>query len=200
MTILLDPGHGNNTPGKRSPDGRFLEYKFNRIIASSLNAKLISKGFDSRIIVPEEEDIPLAERCRRVNALCRALGVSNVILVSIHANAAGNGSKWMNARGWSCYTSPGKTKADELATCMYSAAAEIFKDLIIRRDFSDGDPDYEENFYILRHTICPAVLVENFFYDNPDDLRFLESEEGQARIVEALMEGVGRFLTSLNHQ
>lgn len=67
MTILLDPGHGNNTLGKRSPDGHFLEYKFNRIIASSLNAKLIS----------------------------------NVILVSIHANAAGNGSKWMNARGLS---------------------------------------------------------------------------------------------------
>ena len=197
MTILLDPGHGNNTLGKRSPDGRFLEYKFNRIIASSLNAKLISKGFDSRIIVPEEEDIPLTERCRRVNALCRVLGVSNVILVSIHANAAGNGSKWMNARGWSCYTSPGKTKADELATCMYSAAADIFKDLTIRRDFSDGDPDFEENFYILRHTICPAVLVENFFYDNPDDLRFLESEEGQARIVEALMEGVGRYIALL---
>lgn len=55
MTILLGPGHGNNTLGKRSPDGRFLEYKFNRIIASSLNAKLISKGFDSRIIVSEEE-------------------------------------------------------------------------------------------------------------------------------------------------
>ena len=197
MTILLDPGHGNNTLGKRSPDGRFLEYKFNRIIASSLNAKLISKGFDSRIIVSEEEDIPLTERCRRVNALCRALGTRNVILVSIHANAAGNGSKWMNARGWSCYTSPGKTKADELATCMYSAAADIFKKLTIRRDFSDGDPDYEENFYILRHTHCPAVLVENFFYDNPEDLRFLESEEGQARIVEALMEGVGRYIALL---
>lgn len=96
----------------------------------------------------------------------------------------------MNARGWSCYTSPGKTKADALATCMYSAAAEIFKELSIRRDFSDGDPDYEENFYILRHTLCPAVLVENFFYDNPDDLRFLESEEGQVRIVEAIVGGI----------
>ena len=65
----------------------------------------------------------------------------------------------------------------------------------MRAEKSDGDLDYEENFYILRHTLCPAVLVENFFYDNPDDLRFLESEEGQARIVEALMKGVGRYVS-----
>lgn len=195
MKILIDNGHGQSTLGKRSPDGRFLEYKFNRIIASSLNAKLISKGFDSRIIVPEEEDIPLTERCRRINTLCRALVISNVILVSIHANAAGNGSKWMNARGWSVYTSKGQTKADDLAEQLAKAAIKNLPQMKMRAEKSDGDMDYEENFYILRHTLCPAVLVENFFYDNPDDLRFLESEEGQARIVEALMKGVGRYVS-----
>ena len=33
----------------------------------------------------------------------------------------------------------------------------------IRKDNSDGDPDKEYNFYILKHTQCPAVLTENFF-------------------------------------
>ena len=36
-------------------------------------------------------------------------GKSNVILISIHVNAAGNGTKWLNATGWSCYTSKGQT-------------------------------------------------------------------------------------------
>lgn len=106
----------------------------------------------------------------------------------------------MNARGWSCYTSKGDTAADALATCLCEAAVKYFKDLRIRTDFSDGDPDFEESFYILRHTTCPAVLVENFFYDNPDDLMFLESEEGRTRIVEALRDGVSRYLTSHNPQ
>lgn len=49
--------------------------------------------------------------------------------------------------------------------CLCEAATKYFKDLRIRADFSDGDPGFEESFYILRHTTCPAVLVENFFYD-----------------------------------
>ena len=183
-----------------SPDGNFLEYKFNREIARRIVADLQDRGYDAELLVPEETDIPLKERVSRINSRCDALGKENLILVSIHANAAGNGSKWMNARGWSCYISKGNTAADALATCLCEAATKYFKDLKIRTDFSDGDPDFEESFYILRHTTCPAVLVENFFYDNPEDLRFLESEEGRTRIVEALRDGVSRYLTSHNPQ
>lgn len=193
MKILLDSGHGINTPGKRSPDGRFLEYAFNRDISSRVASKLKEISLDVEIIVPELDDIPLKERTRRVNSRCATLGKENVILVSIHANAAGNGSKWMNARGWSCYTSKGDTAADALATCLCEAAAKYFKDLRIRTDFSDGDPDFEESFYILRHTTCPAVLVENFFYDNSDDLMFLETEEGKELISKTIATGIFRF-------
>ena len=196
MTILLDPGHGSDTPGKRSPDGRFLEYAFNRDIAARVASKLTTLGLNTEIIVPELTDIPLKERVSRINSRCAALGKGNVILVSVHANAAGNGSKWMNARGWSCYTSKGDTAADALATCLCEAAAKYFKDLRIRTDFSDGDPDFEESFYILRHTTCPAVLVENFFYDNPDDLRFLESEEGRELVTKVIVEGVTEYLST----
>lgn len=196
MTILLDPGHGSDTPGKRSPDGRFLEYAFNRDIAARVASKLTTLGLNTEIIVPELTDIPLKERVSRINSRCAALGKGNVILVSIHANAAGNGSKWMNARGWSCYTSKGDTAADALATCLCEAAAKYFKDLRIRTDFSDGDPDFEESFYILRHTTCPAVLAENFFYDNPDDLRFLESEEGRELVTKVIVEGVTEYLST----
>lgn len=194
MTILLDPGHGNNTPGKRSPDGRFLEYRFNREIASRLNARLLQLGYDSRIIVPEQEDISLAERCRRVNAVCQALGKDNVILISIHANASGNGSQWMKAQGWSAYTSKGQTKADILAECLYDAAAANLPGKRIRTDSSDGDRDWEENFYVLRHSLCPAVLTENFFYDSKDDLAFLESEEGKESIVQLHVGGIIEYI------
>lgn len=194
MKVLIDNGHGADTPGKRSPDGRFLEWKYNREISARVISELTRLGYDAKLIVPEDTDIPLAERCRRVNAHCGHPSGRNAILVSIHCNAAGNGSKWMNARGWSVYTSKGDTAADRLADSLCHTALKYFKDLRIRTDWSDGDPDFEENFYILRHTLCPAVLVENFFYDNPDDLRFLESEEGKEKIVRVIVEGIGEHL------
>ena len=84
MKILIDNGHGAETRGKRSPDGRLLEYRENRIIARGIVDALTARGLDASLLVPEETDISLPERCRRVNEWCRQLGRRNVILISIH--------------------------------------------------------------------------------------------------------------------
>ena len=123
--ILIDNGHGENTKGKRSPDGKFLEYKFAREIADDIVRELKKLGYEAERIVKENIDVSLTERARRVNEICGKYGTSNVILVSIHCNAAGDGSKWMTATGWSAYTSKGETKADYLATCLYDAAENM---------------------------------------------------------------------------
>lgn len=193
--ILIDNGHGENTKGKRSPDGKFLEYKYAREIADDVVRELIKLGYDAERIVKENIDVSLAERARRVNEACGKYGTSNVILVSIHCNAAGNGADWMTATGWSAYTSKGETKADYLATCLYVAAEEYLKGQRIRKDESDGDPDWEENFYILQKTKCPAVLTENFFMDNKTDVEYLQSAEGRNAIVRTHVDGIIRFLS-----
>ena len=182
MKILIDNGHGKNTPGKRSPDGKFREYLYAREIAEAIEGELKFLGLDAERIVTETEDISLAERARRVNEICGRLGAENVVLVSIHCNASKNG-EWGKARGWSAYTSKGNTKSDEFATMLYIEAAKIFTGQTIRKDFSDGDPDWEESFYILRKTKCPAVLTENFFMDNEQDLAYITSQEGRDAII-----------------
>ena len=197
MLILLDPGHGLNTPGKRSPDGTILEAAYNREIAQLTLAKLQANGYDAQLLVPETEDIPLKERVRRTNAHCQAFGKTNVILISIHVNAAGDGSKWMNATGWSCYTCKGQTESDRLATCLYDAAIKNFPDKRIRTDFSDADSDWEEGFYILRKSLCPAVLTENFFMDKLSDRDYLQSEVGKQAIVDTHVEGIAEYLSWL---
>ena len=195
MLILIDNGHGLMTPGKRSPDGKFLEYAYNREIATRIVADLIDRGIKAELLVPEEDDIPLSERVRRVNAACILHGKSNIILISVHVNAAGNGSKWMTATGWSCYTSKGQTQSDKLAECLYEAAIKNFPGKRIRTDKSDGDPDWEENFYILRKTLCPAVLTENFFMDNHSDLEYLQSKAGKQAIVDTHVEGIVEYVS-----
>ena len=196
MKILIDNGHGIQTKGKRSPDGKHLEYAYTRELARQIVKILKSRGYDSELLVPEDDDIPLSERVRRTNAHCQALGKSNVILISLHLNAAGDGTKWMNATGWSCYTCKGQTESDRLADSLYKAAEQILKSQVIRTDYArDGDPDWEENFYILRHSLCPAVLTENFFMDAQSDLKFLLNEKSKQKIIDMHVDGVMKYVS-----
>ena len=100
----------------------------------------------------------------RVNAHCTALGRTNVILISIHVNAAGDGSQWMNATGWSCYICKGQTESDLLADCLYTVAD------------------------------CAAVLTENYFMDYHSDLEYLQSRAGKQAVVDIHVEGIVEYL------
>ena len=194
MKVLIDPGHGIDTPGKRSPDGLFLEYLWNRQVADMLLERLVAMGIDASLVVTETNDVTLRNRVNRVNTICNKVGASNVLLVSIHANAAGNGSSWQNAKGWSCYSSKGKTKSDQVAECLYDAFEEEFPERKIRKDLSDGDRDWEENFYVLEKSRCPAVLLENFFYDNREECAWMLQEETKKRIASAAVKGIIKYI------
>ena len=173
----------------------FLEFQFNRTIAKQIVDDLCDRGYDAELLVPEDDDIPLQDRCKRVNDIVAREGKQNVILISIHANAFGNGKDWTSPSGWSVYTTKGQTKADELAEQLAKAAIKNLPQMKMRADKSDGDSDYEENFYILRHTTCPAVLTENGFYTNQEDLAILESREGRRAITDLHVEGIIEYLT-----
>lgn len=194
MKVLIDCGHGIDTPGKRSPDGSFREYLWNRQVGDLALARMRADGYDADMVVTETNDISLRTRAMRVNRVCDRLGASNVILVSIHANAAGSGKTWMNATGWECHTSPGKTRSDALAECMYASFAAAFPDKRMRKDLSDGDSDKESMFYILTKTKCPAVLLENFFYDNREECAWLLREDTKARIADAIVAGLKAYM------
>ena len=213
MKILIDNGHGENTPGKRSPDGKFREYRYTREIAAEVVKQLKAQGYDAELLVPETTDIPLATRAKRANAWCDKLGSKNVCLVSIHCNAAGSGT-WKSAGGWAVYTSPGQTQGDVLATDLWNAANEALKNYIdtfpvmkeqghydskqkpMRADWSDGDPDYEANFYIIAKTKCPAALTESLFQDNKKDVEFLESAAGRKAIIDLHVNGIKKYVST----
>ena len=194
MKILIDAGHGIDTPGKRSPDGAFREYLWNRQIADLVFEDLSVDGYDVSLVVTETNDISLKARVNRVNAVCGQIGTDNVILVSIHSNAAGIGKNWMDAKGWSCYTTKGVTKSDRLAECLYDSFIKSFPDRQIRKDMQDGDRDWEENFYIIQKSKCPAVLIENFFYDNKEECHWLMQEAVKVRIAMAIEQGIKDYV------
>lgn len=216
MKILIDNGHGADalTQGKCSPPvggllnadgqpvasdptvygGRFREGNFNRLVAALLVSRLVAVGLDAECLVQEHEDISLGERVRRVNSMCRALGSGNVLFVSVHANAADGGERWMSASGFSVHVARQCSAVSvRLGRCFTDTAAEM--GLLGNRSVP-AERVWRNDFYVLRKTLCPAVLRESLFYDNKGDLRLLASPSGRARVAElherALLKYLGK--------
>ena len=187
FTLLLDNGHGKETPGKRSPlwpDGtQLFEYEFNRDIVNRLVRLFEGTGLNVVKLVPELNDISLKERVTRANNFYKM--DKNCILLSIHANAGGG-------TGWEAFTTKGVTKSDTIAEYLYKEAETMgFK---VRKDTTDGDSDKEENFYIIKNTNMPAVLTENFFMDTKSDCEFIMSDEGREKIAMMHYNAIMKYL------
>ncbi|MEG1937421.1 MAG: N-acetylmuramoyl-L-alanine amidase [Rikenellaceae bacterium] len=190
MRILLDAGHGKDTPGKRSPiwgDGtQLFEWSFNREIVNRIANILKHKDIAYSIITPEDIDVSLSERVKRVNAIASK---EPCMLISVHANAGGG-------TGWEAWTSVGKTTSDAYVREFYNAAHLLLK-CPIRVDTLDGDEDKESNFCILKNTSCPAVLTENLFMDTERDCRFIMSEAGKDVIAKLHVSAIEAILKHL---
>ncbi|NKI30908.1 N-acetylmuramoyl-L-alanine amidase [Muricauda sp. DJ-13] len=115
--------------------------------------------------------------------------------MSIHCNASPN----HNASGFEIYTTTGVTKSDALATSIGNRITPFYTNLNLRLRydfFSDGDLDKEIDFYVLRKTKCPAVLLECLFFDFYDDYKLLKDAAFQKELAWRIYEGVTDFLES----
>lgn len=192
LVVCIDNGHGINTPGKCSPDRTLLEWKWNRQVALLVLDELKKRGIDSRLIVTEQQDISLSERCKRVNRISKQVGAANCISVSIHVNAAGGDGKWHDARGWSVFvsnnaSSNSKHLADCLCDCAVNTGVKVRKPM-------PSQKYWVQNLAMCRDTICPAVLIENFFMDNREDCAWLLSDNGMKTCATIMLNGIIEYL------
>ncbi len=184
--IILGTAHGSNVPGKRSPDGKFREYKFSREVIALLRPRLEASGFTVFVDMPSDEvprpgNTELSLRCRYVNGICKKFGPQNCIYVSIHVNAAGSDGQWHDARGFAVYVARSCSQTSK-------RLARTLCDLAISRGLRGNRsvPSahyWQADFYVLRNTACPAVLTENLFQDNRADVEFLSSQAGKEAVA-----------------
>lgn len=193
LTVILDAGHGKETPGKRSPkldDGRqLIEWKFTREVCNKIYCLLQSEGIKCIIANRDDKDYKLSERAKNINNLYnkeKKLG-HLAVMISVHGNAAGNGD-WENAHGWEVFSTKGTTNSDKLAKCFCEVFEEVFPDKKLRGH-------KEEDFTIIFKTNCPCVLTENFFYDNKEECELMLSEEGQMKIAELHVNAIKKYMT-----
>jgi N-acetylmuramoyl-L-alanine amidase len=185
--FILDAGHGGlidgipQTPGKRSPVWKdktiLFEGEFTRAIVDALIKASPLLGIECVNLVPELTDIPLGMRVKRADIIKNKNKDKKCVYVSIHANAGGG-------KGIEVFTSPGLTEADAIATIFIKKLSDTFPMVRMRTDMSDGDPDKEAGFYVLKNTSMPAILTENFFMDNEYECKhYLMTEEGRHNIM-----------------
>ena len=197
MKVLIDKGHGDPplTGGKESPDHRLKEYHYCREIAQRVSRELTLRGVDAMLITPEKTDTPLKERVRKVNAWCRKLGAQNVVLVSIHNNAAGSDGRWHTASGFSVFVSKNASGSSKRLAQIFTANATDMG-LMGNRCVSP-ERYWVQSLAMTRDTACPAVLTENLFQDNKEEVDFLLSEEGKRAITTLHVKSIIQYINSL---
>lgn len=195
VKVLIDNGHGDNTPGKRSPDGMLMEYSYSRDIAQRVSRQLSLKGIDALLLTPEKTDIPLKERVRRANAWARKLGAKDVVLVSIHNNAAGSDGKWHDASGFSVFVSANASQNSKRLAQIFTELAQEMG--LMGNRCIPAEKYWVQSLAMTRDTMCPAVLTENLFQDNKEDVDFLLSDRGRQAVTKLHVTSIIKYINSM---
>ncbi len=176
MKIMLDAGHGYNTPGKRSPDG-LREYEFNRAVADYARQMLGNyKNVTVYFSHSDQQDVSLKARTDKANSL-------NVdIFVSIHANAFGSGG-WSDVGGIETYVYPSRPPG------AYQLAQKIQRNLAVATGLENRGVRTAD-FHVLRETERDAVLVEGGFMTNRNEVTLLRSETYRKTIAEGIVKAL----------
>lgn len=178
IIIALGDGHGINTAGKRTPtldNGLIMkENEFNRVVIKYLNELLIKRGFKTVLVAPTDEDTLLSQRVKIAN------DAKADIYISVHANASKDG--WDSANGIETYCYKFGGEGEKLAKSVH---AQLIKGSPQRdRGVKEG------NFYVLKETKMPAILTENAFMNNKDEVKLLLSDEYRKECAKETYQGI----------
>lgn len=189
INIILDPAHGEETPGKRSPDGNHREYLWSRQRCLRIKKKLELLGYNVFLTNETPREIGITNRKNIANEISnKNSGVT--LLISIHNDAFGEG--WTNITGYSVYTSKGQTKSDDFAELLMKEFKKTFPELKDRPEYSDGDLDREENFTILMGNYY-AVLIEWLFQNNKKDMEIINDPNYIIRFENCIIKSIEKW-------
>lgn len=209
VLVILGTPHRLREPGKQSPDGRLRECVYGREVCAEVALKLQSMGYKcvidyTPLDLPKEMQSPsvrqerqreLAMRVNFVNEICRQEGSRNVLYVSMHVNASGSDGLWHTGSGWQvCVGTQASSRSKLLADCLFDAARSHGMKM---RQPTHRQKWWEQGLYVLDRTLCPAVLTENLFQDNRNDVDFLLSDEGRHVIERIHVEGIIKYIECL---
>lgn len=190
LLIILDPAHGEETPGKRSPDSRHREYKWSRERLRSIAQKLSELGYTVLWTNETEREIGLSNRKNIASQFAKDNPSMAPLLISLHNDASGTTDEWRKASGVSVWTSKGRTTSDIFADIFIKKIPERLPD-VKQRIYSPTylDRDFENNFTVLMGAYS-AILIECMFQDNKEDVEKLENPVFQKSVEDWIIDSI----------
>lgn len=179
--VVIDAGHGGYDPGKIGVNNA-LEKDINLQIAGKVKERLEENGIE--VVMTREEDImaetKLADMQKRVSLINRT---KPLIAVSIHQNSYSNSS----VKGAQVFYYKGSEDGKEAATLMQGELGKMNGENV--REIKENN-----NFYMLKKTKVPTIIVECGFLSNAQEAEKLVSDEYQNALAEAICGGILRWL------
>ncbi len=170
--VVLDAGHGGKDVGAIGASG---SYEKNLVFAITqlVKEQLEDQGFKVIMTRSGDQYLSLEERVNIANQ------TNAFAFVSIHANTAASSQ----ATGLEVYTKRGSDHT----------FAQIMLNSILTQTAQNNRGDREADFYVIKYTVMPAVLIETGFISNPQEEQFLWTEENQKRIARGIVNGIVNY-------
>ena len=184
--LILDAGHGFDTKGKCNAKEGFYEFDFNNKMQYLIKEKL--KKYDIEVVMTNPyphtvSDVLLSERVKRANNWFNKY--DQQLFISLHANAYSDPA----AKGTETYTANVCSVKSENFAKMVNE--EIFKVFKSKNNSSKNRGVKKSNFYVIKNTNAPAVLIEYGFYTNADDLFILKNYQNE--LADATVKAICKY-------
>ncbi len=183
ITIMLDPGHGGSDHGAIGPLGKnYSEKTINMNIALKLKSELESLGAKIALTRTENNDVSLEER------LSASRSRKPDMFISLHANSMEDNVDISKVDGLSVFY------REELS----SPLAKVVFDSVLADLGRNNKGMHKKNFYVIRGSWTPSILVESGFVPNPNEFEWLIDENEQIRLAKSISEAVLKYFRQGN--
>lgn len=184
--ITIDPGHGGSDSGAVGPNG-YTEKEGAFAISQKVASILNQSG--AKVVMTRDSDVDVyGPNASARNELQARVDVGNNansdIFVSIHCNAFVNPA----ANGTQTFYYGSSYQGQRLAQSIQEKMIEV--NGLRDRGISTC------NFYVVKHSYMPAVLIETAFITNYDEEALLSDDEWQTTMAKAIAEGINEYFSN----
>jgi N-acetylmuramoyl-L-alanine amidase len=184
-TVVLDAGHGGNDPGSIGLDGTH-EATLTLQFALKTQQALINQGYKVVMVRTTDKscrvgtDVSAELKCRA--DFPKQYGAN--IYISIHTNIGPSSAKGSETY-YNTSLNPYPTSSKNLAKAVHEAYQPVFGST--NRSYQTAE------FYVIKRTTVPSILLEVGFGSNSSDLSKLKSSSMQQNVANAIAKGVNNY-------
>lgn len=178
ITIMIDPGHGGSEPGAIGPLGlKYAEKDINLKNGLKLKAELESLGAKVLMTRTADKTVSLTERLNQSRA------AKPDLFISIHSDSMPDNVDISQYFGISTFYREAHARLISEEICNYTASVLNRKNRGVK----------VRNFYVIRGTWTPSMLIECGFVPNPAEFEWLTDEKEQQKLMKTIAEAIVNY-------